>query len=355
MENTARGVATIRKEARGGSRPARISVVSRLLNHFVSHEIGRHETFVTQCVSACVSAGLLGKLGKFLVAVAPSSHAPSPSPGRASLPSMGKLKNYDCHKQKYYVPQTKPKWAVLNLKQAAKKVDKEKSAAKKQTLGKKAKIALKLANRKGGRARDPANPDFQKNLQRVRGASRVPRPASTNGGVLRRFRVPRDFFSGWRRRRSTTRAKYLPPPPSPPAPLPPRPDPSTLPLPPVRRRRTSRRPSAPAGRAAAATDWRPTRALPPRTRPAGRAPVLDAPHARARGAYRARGDPPGPTGERNRERRPPQRGPSSDLPGRPPVRRARRGPPPRGGVRGRGGARPRSRGVPRAVAGCDGG
>ena len=38
---------------------------------------------------------------------------------------MGKLKNYDCHKQKYYVPQTKPKWAVLNLKQAAKKVDKE--------------------------------------------------------------------------------------------------------------------------------------------------------------------------------------------------------------------------------------
>ena len=92
---------------------------------------------------------------------------------------MGKLKNYDCHKQKYYVPQTKPKWAVLNLKQAAKKVDKEKSAAKKQTLGKKAKIALKLANRKGGRgARNPANPDFQKNLQRVRGASRVPRPAS---------------------------------------------------------------------------------------------------------------------------------------------------------------------------------
>ena len=92
---------------------------------------------------------------------------------------MGKLKNYDCHKQKYYVPQTKPKWAVLNLKQAAKKVDKEKSAAKKQTLGKKAKIALKLANRKGGRgARNPANPDFQKNLQRVRGASRVPSPAS---------------------------------------------------------------------------------------------------------------------------------------------------------------------------------
>ena len=32
---------------------------------------------------------------------------------------MGKLKNYDCHKQKYYVPQDKPKWAVLNLKQAS--------------------------------------------------------------------------------------------------------------------------------------------------------------------------------------------------------------------------------------------
>lgn len=82
---------------------------------------------------------------------------------------MGKLKNYDCHKQKYYVPQTKPKWSVLNLKQASKKIDKEKSAAKKQTLGKKAKVALKLANRKGGRGlRNPANPDFQKNLQKVR-------------------------------------------------------------------------------------------------------------------------------------------------------------------------------------------
>ena len=222
---------------------------------------------------------------------------------------MGKLKNYDCHKQKYYVPQTKPKWAVLNLKQAAKKVDKEKSAAKKQTLGKKAKIALKLANRKGGRgARNPANPDFQKNLQRVRGASRVPRPASTNGGVLRRFRVPRDFFSGWRRRRSTTRAKYLPPPPSPPAPRPPRPDPSTLPLSPVRRRRTSRRPSAPAGRAAAATDRRPTRALPPTDpEPRGRAPVLDAPHARApRGAYTApRGILRPPPGKETAKRRPP--------------------------------------------------
>ena len=82
---------------------------------------------------------------------------------------MGKLKNYDCHKQKYYVPQDKPKWAVLNLKQASKKIDKEKSSAKKQVLGKKARVAQKLANRKGGRGvRNPANPDFKKNLEKVR-------------------------------------------------------------------------------------------------------------------------------------------------------------------------------------------
>ena len=81
---------------------------------------------------------------------------------------MGKLKNYDCHKQKYYVPQDKPKWAVLNLKQASKKIDKEKSSAKKQVLGKKARVAQKLANRKGGRGvRNPANPDFKKNLEKI--------------------------------------------------------------------------------------------------------------------------------------------------------------------------------------------
>ena len=34
---------------------------------------------------------------------------------------MGKLKNYDCHKQKYYIPQNKPSWSLLNLKQASKK------------------------------------------------------------------------------------------------------------------------------------------------------------------------------------------------------------------------------------------
>ena len=84
---------------------------------------------------------------------------------------MGKLKNYDCHKQKYYVPQNKPSWSILNLKQASKKIDKEKSSAKKQALGKK-KIQQKLANRKGGRGvRNPANPDFKKNLEKVRDAS----------------------------------------------------------------------------------------------------------------------------------------------------------------------------------------
>jgi hypothetical protein len=93
---------------------------------------------------------------------------------------MGKLKAYDCHKQKYYVPQDKPKWAVLNLKQAAKKIDKEKSSAKKQVLGKKARVALKLANRKGGRGvRNPANPDFKKNLEKVRRESPLTRSNPT--------------------------------------------------------------------------------------------------------------------------------------------------------------------------------
>jgi hypothetical protein len=82
---------------------------------------------------------------------------------------MGKLKNYDCHKQKYYVPQNKPSWSILNLKQAAKKIDKEKAASKKQALGKKKKIAQKLANRKGGRGlRNPANPEHKKILAKVR-------------------------------------------------------------------------------------------------------------------------------------------------------------------------------------------
>jgi len=36
-------------------------------------------------------------------------------------------------------------------------------------LGKKARVAQKLANRKGGRGvRNPANPEFKKNLEKVR-------------------------------------------------------------------------------------------------------------------------------------------------------------------------------------------
>ena len=91
---------------------------------------------------------------------------------------MGKLKKYDCHKQKYYIPQNKPSWSLLNLKQASKKIDKEKSAAKKQALGKKKKIAQKLANRKGGRGeRNPANPDHKKFLEKVRAAAQLATPS----------------------------------------------------------------------------------------------------------------------------------------------------------------------------------
>lgn len=93
---------------------------------------------------------------------------PSVSSSPEGIESMGKLKNYDCHKQKYYVPQNKPAWSLLNLKQAAKKIDKEKSSAKKQALGKKKKIQQKLANRKGGQGlRNPANPEFKKILEKV--------------------------------------------------------------------------------------------------------------------------------------------------------------------------------------------
>ena len=107
---------------------------------------------------------------------------------------MGKLKKYDCHKQKYYIPQNKPSWSLLNLKQASKKVDKEKSAAKKQALGKKKKIAQKLANRKGGRGeRNPANPEHKKFLEKVRAkeAARV-HPAAPI--LIFRERPPPDFF-----------------------------------------------------------------------------------------------------------------------------------------------------------------
>jgi len=91
-------------------------------------------------------------------------------------------KAYDCHKQKYYVPQNKPKWAILNLKQASKKVSKEKSTAQKQALGKKKKIAEKLANRKGGRGeRNPANPDFKKNLEKAKNLKKNKRSGRVSG------------------------------------------------------------------------------------------------------------------------------------------------------------------------------
>lgn len=126
--------------------------------------------------------------------------------------AMGKLKNYDCHKQKYYVPQNKPAWSLLNLKQAAKKVEKEKSSAKKQVLGKKKKIAEKLKNRKGGQGvRNPANPEFKNILQKVRRGfgvmglgPRVPRHTTSPSRLL--SPTPPPFFD-------TLAATPFPPPP----------------------------------------------------------------------------------------------------------------------------------------------
>ena len=89
---------------------------------------------------------------------------------RASRPVLSRArkrmgKPYGVHVNKYYVPDDVPAWARLNVTQASKKIAKQSAAAKKQTLGKKAKIAQKLANRKGGRGkRNPANKDFKKNL-----------------------------------------------------------------------------------------------------------------------------------------------------------------------------------------------
>ena len=121
---------------------------------------------------------------------------------------MGKLKNYDCHKQKYYIPQNKPSWSLLNLKQASKKIDKEKSAAKKQALGKKKKIAQKLANRKGGRGeRNPANPDHKKFLEKVRAAAQLATPSLTRRFYFSLERPPPDFFPKPKaRRRDAPRA-----------------------------------------------------------------------------------------------------------------------------------------------------
>lgn len=76
------------------------------------------------------------------------------------------MPKYGVHVNKYYVPDDVPSWAKLNLKQASKKIAKSRGAGTKQALGKKAKTAVKLANRKGGRGkRNPANKDFKRNLQ----------------------------------------------------------------------------------------------------------------------------------------------------------------------------------------------
>ena len=92
-------------------------------------------------------------------------------------------KRYDCHKQKYYVPQNLKPHQILNLKQASKKVQKDRSKATKQALGKKAKVALKLANRKGGRGkRNEANPDFKKNLAKAKRLKKAKRKGKVSGG-----------------------------------------------------------------------------------------------------------------------------------------------------------------------------
>ena len=56
------------------------------------------------------------------------------------------MPKYGVHVNKYYVPDDVPSWAKLNLKQASKKIAKSRGAGTKQTLGKKAKTAVKLAN-----------------------------------------------------------------------------------------------------------------------------------------------------------------------------------------------------------------
>ena len=119
---------------------------------------------------------------------------------------MGKLKNYETATSRSTTsPRPSRRGRVLNLKQASKKIEKEKSAAKKQTLGKKAKVALKLANRKGGRGlRNPANPDFQKNLQRVRPVFERAEVAPKDAAASRsRKRPPAANFP----RRKPTRAR----------------------------------------------------------------------------------------------------------------------------------------------------
>jgi hypothetical protein len=86
------------------------------------------------------------------------------------------MPSYGVHKNKYYVPEDVPQWAKLNLKQASKKIAKTRAKETKQALGKKAKVALKLANRKGGRgARNPASKEFAKNLAKAKALKKTKR------------------------------------------------------------------------------------------------------------------------------------------------------------------------------------
>ena len=250
MENTARGVATIRKEARGGSRPARISVVSRLLNHFVSHEIGRHETFVTQCVSACVGRAPR-KIGK------PSSRSRRRHTrlalARPRFPSFhGEAEELRLPQAEVLRPADQAQVGGANRSRRRRRWTRRRARRRSRRSGRRRRS--RSSSRTAGRARraEPGEPGLPE--EPSEGARRVPRPASRVDERRRppALSGPARLFLRWRRRRSTTRAKYLPPPPSLPAPLPPRPDPSTLPLPPVRRRRTSRgQARRPAGAAAA--------------------------------------------------------------------------------------------------------
>ena len=67
--------------------------------------------------------------------------------------------------------------SILNVKQASKKIKKEQSSASKQTLSKKKKAELKIANRKGGRGvRNPANANhanFLKDAKRRKKSKRT--------------------------------------------------------------------------------------------------------------------------------------------------------------------------------------
>jgi hypothetical protein len=61
-------------------------------------------------------------------------------------------------------------------------VQKDRSKATKQALGKKAKVALKLANRKGGRGkRNEANPEFKKNLAKSKRLKKSKRKGKVSG------------------------------------------------------------------------------------------------------------------------------------------------------------------------------